>query len=245
MVEWSRRASNFLRAMARAYPNGKAPDTVQQAADKIWDFAARASRLEGELASHSRKLEAIEKRGRALRAEIGRKVEELAGEESRAMRDAQRERERAARTEAQRGRAEQELAAARRRMEAGEASSALLQAAGQAQGRMEALASVKGDYERRASEREHYAQSLRKQIDDLKGQLVRYSEALENDLQAGRDRIATRVREALSYEKGFMDASQVLLEHLHSRPECQELLESVAKQMAEESRPHEPGDRPS
>ena len=244
VVEWSRRASNFLRAMARAYPNGKAPDTVQEAADKIWDFAARASRLEGELASHSRKLEAIEKRGRALRAEIGRKVEELAGEESRAMRDAQRERERAARTESQRGRAEQELAVTKRRIDAGERTGTLLQVAGQAQGRMEALASVKADYERRAAEREHYAQSLRKQIDDLKAQLVRYSEALENDLQAGRDRIATRVREALSYEKGFIESSQVLLEHLHSRPECQELLESVAKDMAEESRAHS-GHRPS
>ena len=37
--------------------------------------------VEGELESHSKKLEAIEKRGRGLRAEIGRKVEELAGEE--------------------------------------------------------------------------------------------------------------------------------------------------------------------
>ncbi|MBL9108166.1 MAG: serine/threonine protein kinase, partial [Myxococcales bacterium] len=82
VVEWSRRAANFLRATARAYPNGRAPDQVQQAADSMWELAARASRLEGELASHSRKLEAIERRGRALRAEIGRKVEELAGEES-------------------------------------------------------------------------------------------------------------------------------------------------------------------
>ena len=97
------------------------------------------------------------------------------------MRDAQRERERAARTEAQRGRAEQELATAKRRMDAGEQSGPLLQAAGQAQGRMEALASVKADYERRAAEREHYAQSLRKQIDDLEGR---------------RDELANRLRQA-------------------------------------------------
>src|ERR1019366_10382022 len=37
--------------------------------------------------SHTRKLEALERRGRALRAEIGRKVEELAHEESRALRE--------------------------------------------------------------------------------------------------------------------------------------------------------------
>src|SRR5690606_31200610 len=52
-----------------------------------WDLASRASRLEGEVASHTRKLESLERRGRALRAEIGRKVEELAHEESRALRD--------------------------------------------------------------------------------------------------------------------------------------------------------------
>ena len=82
VVEWSRRAANFLRATARAYPNGRAPASVRQAADSMWELAAKASRLEGELASHSRKLEAIERRGRALRAEIGRKVEELAGDEA-------------------------------------------------------------------------------------------------------------------------------------------------------------------
>ena len=235
VVEWSRRAANFLRAVARAYPNGKAPSAIQEAADRMWDLAARASRLEGELASHSRKLEAIEKRGRALRAEIGRKVEELAGEESRAMRDALRERERASRTEAQRARAESELSMAKQRSKSAESTPAMLQAAGIAQGRMEALASVKADYERRAAEREQYAKSLRRQIDDLRAQLQRYSEALENDLQAGRDRIATRVREALGYESGFMEASTTLLEHLSGRPECRELLENTAKEMAEES----------
>ncbi|MBC7171621.1 MAG: serine/threonine protein kinase, partial [Polyangiaceae bacterium] len=114
VVEWSRQAANFLRATARAYPNGRAPDEVQNATTHIWDLAARASRLEGELASHSRKLEAIERRGRALRAEIGRKVEELAGEESRALRDAAGEREWAERAAAQRAQAEKELAIARR-----------------------------------------------------------------------------------------------------------------------------------
>ena len=233
VVEWSRRAANFLRATARAYPNGRAPDEIRKAAERMWDLAARASRLEGGLASHSRKLEAIGKRGRALRAEIGRKVEELAGEESRATRDALAERERAARIGALRSQAERELAQARQAVQ-GRATAEGYQALGAAQAKMDTLAQVMGDYERRAREREQYAASLRKQIDELKAQLQRYSEALENDLQAGRDRIATRVREALGYEKSFMDASAVLLEHLSARPESRELLEDIAKQMAEE-----------
>lgn len=234
VVEWSRRAANFSRAVARAYPNGRAPDDIQKSADNMWEVAARAARLEGELSSHSRKLEAIEKRGRALRAEIGRKVEELAGEESRALRDAQRERERAGRTHAQKAKAQQEFSSTRQRIQGGEQTAALLQACGAAHGRADALSAVQADYERRASEREQYGAGLRKQVDELKAQLVRYSDALETDLQSGRDRIATRVREALGYEKAFMEASTALLAHLAGRPECQDVLEDVAKEMAEE-----------
>jgi eukaryotic-like serine/threonine-protein kinase len=246
VVEWSRQAANFLRATARAYPNGRAPDEVQNAATHIWDLAARASRLEGELASHSRKLEAIERRGRALRAEIGRKVEELAGEESRALRDAAAEREWAGRLAGQRAQAEKELSVARRHAElsGGEGQShEILRKAyedvGTARGRIETLGVVQRDYERRAGDRETYAKGLRKQIDDLKAQLQRYSEALENDLQAGRERIATRVREALGYEKAFQDASGTLIRHLRGRPECREVLENLGSgsSMVEEPPP--------
>jgi serine/threonine-protein kinase len=233
VVEWSKRAANFLRATARAYPNGKAPDDVRQAAERMWDLAARASRLEGELASHQRKLEAIEKRGRALRAEIGRKVEELAGEESRAMREALAERERASRVQSMRAQAEREVGEAQAKLRV-QSTAEGWRELGAAEARVTTLQTVQGDYERRAREREQYAESLRKQIDDLKAQLQRYGDALESDLQAGRERIATRVREALGYEKSFMDASALLLEHLSGRPECREILEDVAKQMAEE-----------
>ena len=233
VVEWSRRAANFLRATARAHPNGTAPAEVQQAADRVWDLASRAARLEGELASHSSKLEAIQKRGRALRAEIGRKVEELAGEESRAMREASAERERAARLQKLRTEAEQAFHQARHAVSTAGSAQAY-QNAGAAHARSETLAMVIQDYENRALERERYGASLRQQIDELKSQLQRYSEALENDLQAGRDRIAKRTREALSYEGAFMDASNVLLAHLRDKPECRELLEDIAREMAEE-----------
>jgi eukaryotic-like serine/threonine-protein kinase len=202
--------------VARAYPNGKAPDEIQQAVDRVWEVAASAARLEGELASHSRKLEAIERRGRALRAEIGRKVEELAEEESRALRDAAAERERSADIRTQRDEAERRSHEARRR-QADEIARAtqdtatlrkVFEEAGRrrCRGARPWARSSKITTGARPSS-ESYAAGLRKQIDELKAQLQRYSEALENDLQAGRDRIATRVREALGYEKTFTDAS--------------------------------------
>lgn len=250
VVEWSRRAANFLRATARAYPNGRAPAEVQSAAERIWELAARASRLEGELASHSRKLEAIEKRGRALRAEIGRKVEELAEDESRALREAAAERERVKEFATLR-----EQAAAQMGSSVGRADQAaraggnmndlrqIFEAAGAARARVEALQNVMDDYERRAREREKHATSMRAQIDDLRAQLQRYSEALENDLGAGRERIATRVRQALSFEKEYSDASSVLIEHLRQRPECRELLEEELEQARNELDASDP--RPS
>jgi eukaryotic-like serine/threonine-protein kinase len=238
VVEWSRRAANLIRAVARAYPNGKAPDEIQQAVDRVWEVAACASRLEGELASHSRKLEAIERRGRALRAEIGRKVEELAGEESRALREAAAERDRASTIRSQRDEAEQRSHAATQRADqiAHETQDTatlrkVFEDLGAARAEVQALGAVIEDHDRRAAERESYAGGLRKQIDELKAQLQRYSEALENDLQAGRDRIATRVREALGYERSFTDASSLLVRHLQGRPECRELLESLTEEV--------------
>jgi len=242
VVEWSRRAANFLRLVARAYPNGRAPQEVQAAGDRMWELAARASRLEGELASHAKKLEAIERRGRALRAEIGRKVEELSHEESRASRDAAAEHERAERVRAAIREVEQQRGTVEKRAQqsarAGGDVSALREAfedAGAVRARIETLQEVVQEYEGRAHQREAHAKDLRRQVDELRAQLQRYGDALENDLSAGRERIATRVREALGYEKEFSQASGVLINHLKDRPECRELLEEIASPNGEQS----------
>src|SRR5271166_4390552 len=66
VIEWASRAALFSRMVSRAYPGVNAPPEVQSALSQSWDLAARATRLEGEVASHTRKLEALERRGRAL-----------------------------------------------------------------------------------------------------------------------------------------------------------------------------------
>jgi serine/threonine-protein kinase len=103
------------------------------------------------------------------------------------------------------------------------------------------LESVARDYDSRARSKEGIASERRKQIEELRAQLKRYSEALENDLQTGRERIASRVREALSYEKAFGDASNILLDHLRDKPECRELLEDIDKSR----NGRDPDDKPS
>jgi serine/threonine protein kinase len=234
VIEWGTRAAHYARMVARAYPNGKAPPDVQGAADKCWELAARASRLEGELASHSRKLEAIERRGRALRAEIGRKVEELAAEESRTLREAAAERE-----EAERVMGTQKPAERRALDASGKADQAakdvrdvatlrrVFEEAGAARAQVDELSRITQRHEGRAFQREEAAKDLRRQIDELKAQLSRYGDALENDLATGRERIATRVREALGYETSFSASTTLLLGHLKGRPECRELIEEL------------------
>ncbi|MEM9188434.1 MAG: protein kinase [Myxococcota bacterium] len=243
VVEWSKRAANFLRMTARAYPNGRAPEEVQLAADRMWELAARASRLEGELASHAKRLEAIERRGRALRAEIGRKVEELSHEESRVARDGARERQHAEHILSQIRVAEQTAGQSDQRATQAERVGGdarqlrqIFEESGAARARIETLKGVAGDYINRANERESHAEGLRQQITQLRGQLQRYGDALETDLSQGRERIATRVREALGYEKDFSNASGTLIQHLKDRPECRELLEEIQDELQQD--PH-------
>ncbi len=238
--EWGTRAANFARMVARGYPNGRTPPEIQAAANKLWELAARASRLEGELSTHSRKLQAIERRGRALRAEIGRKVEELAADESRALRDAAAERERAAkyRTAMQTAQGQYQQATKRATANVADAQQAreVFEAVGVAKATVEGYRRQVEEHEAHAASIEERAGNLRRQIDDLRAQLQRYSDALENDLTTGRDKIATRVREALGYEQSFAESSNLLMTHLKDRPECRDLVEELATRERDKGR---------
>ena len=68
---------------------------------------------------------------------------------------------------------------------------------------------------------------MRRQIEELRGQLARYAEALEEDLATGREKVAARAREGLKYEKSFFEASNVLMTNLKGKPECRELMNEL------------------
>jgi serine/threonine-protein kinase len=228
VTEWASRAGMFSRMVARAYPGVRAPDELHRAVAEAWELASKANGLEGELASHTRRLEALERRGRALRAEIGRKVEELAQEESRALRDASNhaEQESAARAELQVA----ERAAEEASQQASEAERnkrfdrALFEQAGARQALVEVRRLELKSREAQRAAREATAKDLRKQIEDLRAQLARYAEALEEDLSSGRNKVASRTRDALEYEESFERVSRLVVNHLKGKPECRELL---------------------
>jgi eukaryotic-like serine/threonine-protein kinase len=231
VAEWASRAGLFARMVTRAYPTANAPAEVGQAVATLWDVAAKASSLEGEIASHTRKLEALERRGRALRAEIGRKVEELAHEESRVLREAAAYAEEEAAAKQELARAEQlsreRQAIADQAERTGQGNRAVFEAAGAATAMIEAQKQWLKTREVRRSGREATAGDLRRQIGELRDQLARYAEALEEDLNSGREKVALRTREGLKYEKSFTDAFSLLTNHLKGKAECRDLMNEL------------------
>jgi len=232
--EWGTRAANFQRTLARAFPNGRVLPDLQTAMDSLWEMAARASRLEGELSSQSRKLDATERRGRALRAELGRKVEELATDESRTLREATEWRERAQGVDKELRASAIEYEAANRRSQEAESKGGdirelrqIFEGSGAARAKVEASQRQIDTQIGHATRHEARAAELRRQIDELRGQLQHYSDGLENDLISGRDRIAAKVKEALTYEQRFGDASNTLILHLRDRPECRDMIDEL------------------
>jgi serine/threonine protein kinase len=235
VIEWASRAALFSRMASRAYPAGNAPSDVQSAVSQAWDLASRASRLEGEVASHTRKLEALERRGRALRAEIGRKVEELAHEESRALRDLSSEQSEVTRLRDALLQGERVVAQARQAADQANGSGTQLRAvferAGAALATVEAKREQLKEHEQKALTKETQARDLRRQIEELRAQLARYAEALEEDLSSGREKVAERTREGIGYEKSFSDVSTLLLNHLKVKPEARDLLQELIAAM--------------
>jgi len=235
VTEWAGRAGLFSRMVSRAYPGATVPEDVAGALASIWDVAAKANGLEGEISSHTRKLEALEKRGRALRAEIGRKVEELAQEESKALREAQsygEEEEQALRELAEvRRAAKDHIAAADHAEKLGQGSRTLFERAGAARALVDAKTAWSENRKRRREARESAAADLRRQIEELRAQLSRYAEAVEEDLNVGREKVAKKSREGLTHERRFIECSQLLIEHLRARPEVRDLLAEIGEEV--------------
>ncbi len=245
VVEWASRASLFARMVARAYPNGNAPPDVGQGTAEVWDLVARANKLEGEVASHTRKLEQLERRGRGLRAEIGRKVEELAGEESRVVREVTTHQEElallAGEQQVLEGKARDAQAQADAEERAGRGTRQLFERSGASAALVVAKREQGARVDAKRSAKETMARDLRRQIEQLRGQLARYAEALEEDLATRREKVAQRTREALGLEKRFVEVTHALLTHLRSKSDSREILGELMRTLIAPPGPSKPG----
>jgi serine/threonine-protein kinase len=245
VTEWANRAATFTRMVSRAYSGKEAPSDILSALSQAWDLAARASRLEGEVASLTRKLDALERRGRALRAEIGRKVEDLAQEESRVLREAAAWAEDGERVETEMLSYERQAQGARAEadgaLRSGRADPGVFERAGASAAMVQAKREQAERYRQRQQACEKTARSLRRQIEQLRGQLSRYAEALEEDLTRGRNQVAERTREGLRFEKAFNEVQAKLVRDLRDKPECRDLLPQLMEPWGPTAEPGEEG----
>ena len=158
-------------------------------------------------------------------------MEELAQEESRILRDAAAygDEAEAARREIERAErdAVDKIAQADQAEQTGMATREVFEQAGAARALIDAKRDWLQTREARRSGREATARDLRRQIDELREQLARYAEALEEDLASGREKVAGRVRDGLAYEKAFQEASNRMIRHLKGRPECRDLMNQL------------------
>lgn len=242
VTQWARRAALFSRMLARVYYQGDMPNELEQGLNTAWELASKATRLEGEVTIYMRKLDALERRGRALRAEIGRKVEELAHEESRVLREVAEHRQRLDQLATQLRTAERELVAAKYTADNAEAKGvfnrAVFEQSGAFAARAQAVREQYDELQNLCTTREQVAQDMRRQIDELREQLSRYANALEDDLAAGRKKVAVRTREGVSFEKAFSEVSGRIVTHLKNRPEVRDLMTELMEQVpAQPSRP--------
>jgi serine/threonine-protein kinase len=228
VIEWASRAALFSRMTSRAYPLGNPPPEVNLYLGKAWDLASRANKLEGEVASYSRKLEGLERRSRAYRAEIGRKVEELAHEESRVLREAAADGEDADKVRTELAAADKLAASTRQLAELARNQDRLdvsvFERAGAAVATAQAKREQLGRYEAKKGAREAVARDLRRQIDGFRVQLVKYAEGVDTEFVTCREMITKRTREGLVFERSFSEASSALLTHLRTKPECRDLV---------------------
>jgi serine/threonine-protein kinase len=119
----------------------------------------------------------------------------------------------------------------------GQSSRAIFERAGAAEAMIVAKKEWLTNREGKQAAREATARDLRRQIEELRAQLSRYAEALEEDLASGREKVAARTREGLTFEKGFTEVTNSLVSHLKGKPECRDLLVELSTSMTSANGP--------
>lgn len=229
---WATHAGLYSRMLARVFPVDETPSSAAKALSELWQTVARANSLEGRVAAEMKQVESLERKGHAMKAEIGRMVEELATEESRMLRGAAElaQEEATARTAVERAEefAHKCLVTANEAQIEGRGTRELYERVGAATGRVHAKRQWQDSYRSKREEREARARDLRRQVEELRGQLSRYLDELEQDLARGRERVAENTREGVTCESAYARLCRELHGHVSGKPDCRELLAEIS-----------------
>ncbi|MBN2342151.1 MAG: protein kinase [Deltaproteobacteria bacterium] len=232
---WALKATVFGRMVATSYPGGAGPAQVMKAVESIWRLAAASTRLDGELQAEAKRNERLLGRGRDFTAQVGRRIEDLSRAKSKLKREIAAAAVDLERLRADYSRADEELKAAREIIASidkgrDEMSAHLRDAyekagamAARRQARSEAVAKV----ESKISKWKEEAARIDAQLEEYHQQMDRHSSAIDDDLGAGRRRLAAKVKERETYSRKLGESADFLSEHFHGKPECEELFREL------------------
>jgi tRNA A-37 threonylcarbamoyl transferase component Bud32 len=233
---WALRGAAFGRMVARAYAGGGAPAQVVDDLEAMWKLIAAVTRLESDVASQVRSIQALERRGREFRGQAGRKIEELSRAESRLRRAATEARLRIEELDRERRKAEAQLSESERAFAdaAGKRPSNLdvlrnaAERSGVARSRLEDIAATaerqRADIDHTTSE----AARLDGQIHQHRERLAVQTDAFDAQLRSAREVLATRASETQELVRKLDHVAATLSARMRGRPECLTLLDELA-----------------
>ncbi len=240
VTDWARRAALYSRMVTRVFTAERTPEAARTSLKEVWQLAMQANTLEGRMATETARLEALERRGHTMKAEIGRMVEDLAAEESRVQRAATElaTEEAAARTAVERAEdfSRKCLAVADAAEAAGEATRELFERVGAANARVQAKRHWHESFQAKRAEREARAHELRRQIEELRGQLGRFLDELELELAKGRAAVADFAAQGIALESNYERVCTELDGFVDGRSECRDLALELARPPSSEDR---------
>jgi serine/threonine-protein kinase len=234
--QWAIRSAMFARMVARAYPAGGAPEEITNRLDVLWQNTAGATMVEGELAGEAGRLELVEGKMRDIKAQLGRKIEELSREVSRLQREIDTSQSSLERSRRRVLEVEEELKRERNAIDALEetgASAARLKEAYERTGAMHANFIARrqqvNEMEQSIIHRREEMHRLEERIQTYRKELDGRMDTLTSDLGRARSNIEIKGVEAAKHRKVLVDASSFLTEHLYPIEECRELFEEMER----------------
>jgi len=231
VAAWALKATVFGRMVATSYPGGAGPSQVMKAIESIWRLAAASTRLDGELQAEAKRNERLLSRSRDFTGQVGRRIEDLSRAKSKLKREIAAASVDLERLRAEYARADTELKSAREIITSidkgrDEMSTHLRDAyekagamAAKRQARSEAVAKV----EAKIAKWKEEAARIDAQLEEYHQQMDRHSSAIDDDLDAGRRRLAAKVKERETYSHKLGESADFLRTHFYGKPECEEL----------------------
>jgi serine/threonine-protein kinase len=231
------RATIFGRMVATAYPIGGVPQRASEALENLWRLAASTTRLDVELLAAGKRNEDLQKQGRDFRAQVGRRIEDLAREQSRLKREIATATTDLQRLQADYNQANEELETARKVIASAdkgrdEMTSELRTAyemAGAAAAKRQARSEAIKKVEAKIAKWQAECDQIDAQLIEFRSQLDKQSMSGEDDLEEGRKHLAKKLQEREANAASLLEATEYLIDHFSDRPECKSLIDELAE----------------